>query len=593
MSGKKEGFLDNSTYVHRVGENSHQATGRCEDAYPRCEDLIQHPQRPDAVPVRLLPASVQAQAQPRPPRQTAHGRPEVSVYPVRVRLLAQRPPQDPHEDTRQWKPYQCTVCNRGCHNTAAALSSHMQNHKKITEPPTDLPVAPYTRGSTPNDHQGDKDSREEDSPDPPKPLLCNFCPQVCSSPNALGDHMLQSHRSFSSSSPLSDSPRPPSSRGMLQVPRRTGIPQCYLSPQKGPRRDFPSMKLTCGFCSKSDFPTFESLQLHVQVLHVPTGTTADSALAASLRSLQSMLHSKRPHHGQNAIMDNFIGFSGMECDSSLTALHILQKHAAMNENLMLKRPNDIYCSQCNIGFTSSTALLDHVRLVHETTLLQSPLPFVPHQQPLQSYASSRLRPNGAKHLKTSNALGSHSAVFNGTASSHYRRQDPGGGQNIPTGQYGEKNSIILIVLEYYTRGVVVMGITSPETTPNTLLCSQCNAGFSDFESFRTHLKSHLDAAAAASTSGQGPASGAAASLQLHTCPECSAEFSSESPAGQPRDRSLPVGLHGVRVPVLHEALPETRRTAEASHGCPRLPSVPVCPLQADLRLQGQSHFNVC
>lgn len=27
------------------------------------------------------------------------------------------------------KPFQCTICNRG-YNTAAALTSHMQNHKK-------------------------------------------------------------------------------------------------------------------------------------------------------------------------------------------------------------------------------------------------------------------------------------------------------------------------------------------------------------------------------------------------------------------------------------------------------------------------------
>lgn len=27
------------------------------------------------------------------------------------------------------KPFQCTVCNRG-YSTAAALTSHMQNHKK-------------------------------------------------------------------------------------------------------------------------------------------------------------------------------------------------------------------------------------------------------------------------------------------------------------------------------------------------------------------------------------------------------------------------------------------------------------------------------
>ena len=46
----------------------------------------------------------------------------------------------------------------------------------------------------------------------------------------------------------------------------------------------------------------------------------------------------------------------------------------------------------------------------------------------RSLSSSRLRPNGAKHLKSSGILGAHSAFFNGTASSHFRRQDPGGGQ---------------------------------------------------------------------------------------------------------------------------------------------------------------------
>ncbi|GFT47526.1 zinc finger protein 423 [Trichonephila clavipes] len=214
------------------------------------------------------------------------------------------------------KPYQCTVCNRG-YNTAAALSSHMQNHKKITEPPTDLLVAPYNRGSTPNEQQGDKDVREDDSPDPPKPLLCNFCPQVCSSPTALGDHVLQSHRSFSSSSPLSESPRPPSSRACFKCLDELASPNAVCPHKKtygdndGDKSNSdskthdgisPTMKLTCGFCSKSDFPTFESLQLHVQVLHVPTGSTADNALAASIRSLQSMLHNKRPHHGQNAQM---------------------------------------------------------------------------------------------------------------------------------------------------------------------------------------------------------------------------------------------------------------------------------------------------
>lgn len=43
-----------------------------------------------------------------------------------------------------------------------------------------------------------------------------------------------------------------------------------------------------------------------------------------------------------------------------------------------------------------------------------------------------------------------------------------------------------------------------------LLCSQCNAGFSDFESFRTHLKSHLEEI-----------------VQKFVCEECDSEFNTE------------------------------------------------------------------
>lgn len=36
------------------------------------------------------------------------------------------------------KPFQCTECNRG-YNTAAALTSHMQNHKKSSDTPSPTP----------------------------------------------------------------------------------------------------------------------------------------------------------------------------------------------------------------------------------------------------------------------------------------------------------------------------------------------------------------------------------------------------------------------------------------------------------------------
>ena len=132
--------------------------------------------------MRLLHAAVQAQAIPRPPRQTPHGRQEVPVPALRgrllqkVRFLSSRLLTPPHalsspsispslhlivfsiafhcitvmtgcsddsfyiwqrsdhlkihvktHDTR--KPFQCHVCQRG-YSTAAALTSHMLNHRR-------------------------------------------------------------------------------------------------------------------------------------------------------------------------------------------------------------------------------------------------------------------------------------------------------------------------------------------------------------------------------------------------------------------------------------------------------------------------------
>ena len=46
--------------------------------------------------------------------------------------------------------------------------------------------------------------------------------------------------------------------------------------------------------------------------------------------------------------------------------------------------------------------------------------------------------------------------------------------------------------------------------PHSLLCNQCNAGFRDFESFRTHLKSHLEEV-----------------VHKFACDECESEFATE------------------------------------------------------------------
>ncbi|KAF4531913.1 hypothetical protein B566_EDAN000942 [Ephemera danica] len=64
---------------------------------------------------------------------------------------------------------------------------------------------------------------------------------------------------------------------------------------------------------------------------------------------------------------------------------------------------------------------------------------------------------------------------------------------------------------------------------NTLLCSQCNAPFPDFESFRTHLKTHLDAEQGKSTSSHSKRTMLNNNIVPHyQCTECEATFSTEN-----------------------------------------------------------------
>ena len=79
--------------------------------------------------------------------------------------------------------------------------------------------------------QVEKESRDDDdTPDPPKPLLCTLCPQICSSPTALGEHVLQAHRSLSS--PLCESPRPPSRKSCSKCTEELASPNAVCPHRK-------------------------------------------------------------------------------------------------------------------------------------------------------------------------------------------------------------------------------------------------------------------------------------------------------------------------------------------------------------------------
>ncbi|KAG8183969.1 hypothetical protein JTE90_007402 [Oedothorax gibbosus] len=434
------------------------------------------------------------------------------------------------------KPYQCAVCNRG-YNTAAALSSHMQNHKVRTEAQQqvlDLRNGLETEGvSSPAPLPPSSPALLRSSFSSSSPLssseggkACGVCLDELASPNAHCTH----HRKSNSD------PDPPDKRS-----------PDIRHPRFSPAKQLQHQHLSCDFCSKSDFPSGESLQLHLQVVHrVPTPQHQESALAASIRSLQSMFAGKRLH--QAHAIDNFLGAysrTGLDLgslDPGFSAIQLLQKQQA---DALRKR--DLQCTQCNTGFTTPAALLEHVQTAHETLVTN-------HGK--RTLASPRLRPNGVKHVKSSHSP--HSTMFNGT--SHYRRQDPGGGAST----------------------AVPPGGNNYDTNQSTLLCSQCSAGFSDFESFRAHLKSHLDAAAS------GPRA------PLAPCPECGAEL----PTAQLLDTHLATHFlsesteYGcAQCAIIFGKAEDLQRHLMEVH-CQQLFKCSLCGQEFDSKVSIQVHFAV-
>lgn len=110
------------------------------------------------------------------------------------------------------KPFQCTICNRG-YNTAAALTSHMQNHKKQ--------AAIIAAGGNPQ--------------------ALNYSPRSTGSASSNGSL----HKRRYAMTAASDS-----SPSRLEYPKRL-------------RSNF----LNCTYCTKNDFTSLEQLNAHIQSMH--------------------------------------------------------------------------------------------------------------------------------------------------------------------------------------------------------------------------------------------------------------------------------------------------------------------------------------
>lgn len=277
------------------------------------------------------------------------------------------------------KPFQCTVCNRG-YNTAAALTSHMQNHKKqiaLTGSPTLTYSSRYSPRST-----GSASS------------ITSVTPKR--RPESVGATPIKS--------PLDFMNFPKSSSGF-----------------------------SCLYCTKSDFISLDQLHSHIQTMHggpMKTNLSSPASIGSPVYQIQ--------------------------------------------------------CEFCTIKCPNMQGLFNHMKSTH-LDKIQSPNTYLEQFKSIYNPYSPRLRvQNGqddSPNIKEENKSSPEQNI-------KVEEQDEEEEQTSPTdlSQPKTKKPKVDVNNEKATHSP-----TSPQAMrPGTFLCNQCTAALPNFESFRAHLKSHLD-----------------------------------------------------------------------------------------------------
>ncbi|XP_071035655.1 zinc finger protein 423 isoform X1 [Parasteatoda tepidariorum] len=351
------------------------------------------------------------------------------------------------------KPYQCTVCNRG-YNTAAALTSHMQNHKKdLTNPSS--PSSNYggyrclqCSASFPSAKELQTHvTIHETAQSNERKHNCNYCSDVFTSQEILVTHLEEKHASeFHTSCPECEETFNNYSEFLVHK-------EFHATGKR--RRE--NSEFECTLCSGKEFVSSDALKQHIDEVHIKRSNSRDSTPAIhSTTSPQNNIGNSPDNRSFSSPTRNT--FSCQYCTMKFESVFSLQTHTIVvhssKEITENGRSNEPVCTLCNKLFHDDLSLTAHMKVMHDKELN------------LAKYHAEK-EMSRSKNSSPRNPFMLEFPIFN-------------------NGSFG--------------------GFPNP----GPLLCNQCNAALPDFESFRTHLKTHLECG-----------------TQKFSCFECDGQFPSE------------------------------------------------------------------
>ncbi|KFB51180.1 hypothetical protein ZHAS_00019440 [Anopheles sinensis] len=448
------------------------------------------------------------------------------------------------------KPFQCTICNRG-YNTAAALTSHMQNHKKqlaLTGSPN-LTYSPRSTTSSLSSGGGSGGGGGK--------RAGKFSPYGTDSLLLMGRTSKQ----------LASLAKSGGSSGATSNNNRTPTPGGGGATAGSQQQD---PLLSCPYCTRTDFPSLEQLGLHVQSMHGHPG-------ALGMLDATTPLPYFAPHlRGGGGGGGPGLGRRAVTPDANTLSLGSSYPPIA--------------CEFCTMKFPTVPLMIAHLKASHLDRWVGTGrgAPSEGGGSPSGSMGPSRppsgYHPLDQLQFNKSLLSGPFSSFYGGafggaTSSASVKverrsagpmgRDENGNEADEPTvkrrrredDSVEEENPEQLTPTDLSQPKMKRLKLEAPDDErdgdegrrtqqppppapppPGAYLCNQCNAALPDFESFRTHLKAHLEQSAASAAAamrlsgdpsstvgntGNGAPTGAL-SLSAFLCQQCGATMNSQA-----------------------------------------------------------------